>query len=188
MSLPQFMVLNSSKKHSELLNDFKYHLNQIITTLHEDYTDSFDNLLQNCKVFTKSLYDKLMKIKFYLLLLEIKDQNQTNKYEYERCINSISFINFNNITHLIQKMHGFIDNDLEVCNEKILNITKMLNYEQDRVKNTLVTQYENNFNQLTLNDHDQIIMQYNNFINNILLEVICVNEIVKKITISSQSW
>jgi hypothetical protein len=29
----------------------------------------------------------MMKIKSYLSLLEIKDKNQTNKYEYKRCTN-----------------------------------------------------------------------------------------------------
>lgn len=181
MHLSQFMIINSKKKSTELLSDFKIYLSEIILILSNNYTDSHDDLITKCKVFIDSLYNLLMKIKFYLVLLEIKDQNQTNKYEYEKCLNSTSFINFNNISHIIQKLHEFTNNDLEIHNKKLLDITKM-------EKPILIDEYKENFNQLIINTHYQMIMQYNNFINHILLEVLCVFEIIKNVSITSNNW
>ena len=188
MSLHQFMITNSKKKPTELLDEFKIHLNHVVTTLSNNFLDSYEDLIIKWKSITDSICELLIKIKFYLLLLEIKDKNQTNKYEYERSFNSISSINFNNISHFIQKIFEFANNDLEANNDTILDLTKMYDKNNDSKISSLIDEYKININCIIINGHDQIIIQFKNFINHILLEVLCVVEIIKDVSISSHHW
>lgn len=184
---PEFMINNSQKKQTvELLNDLKTHLNFMITEFLNIFVNSYDDLISKCKLFIDNYYKQLMKIKFYLSLLEIKDKNQTNKYEYERCLRTATFINFANLVLIIQKIYEFINFDFEMENQNIIDIAK-IHDKEDEFCNSLIIKYEKNIDKQIINQHDIIIIKFNNYMNIILLEILSINEIVKNINISSNN-
>jgi hypothetical protein len=193
INFANFMIINSKKNQNELLEEFKNHINHCINEIPNNYTDSYEDLIIKSKTFSNNFYFLLIKIKFYLSILEIKDESQTNKFAYGRCCEVASFIHFTNISHICQKLYHFIDNDLDIDNEKICNISKMytcnksdclnnediINNQKDNINN-----YKDNVNKQIVDSHQQCIRQFNNYIDTILLEILCVNEIIKNIYIS----
>ena len=187
-SFSKFMISNCVKKHNELLNDLKSHLTLMINEFSNCYLNSYDNLNDKCELFIDNGYSNLTKIKFYLSLLIIKDKNQTNKYEYEKCLQIGSSLNCNNINYTIQSMYSFINNDLEIESQNILDIAKIYGKEENTFLNSLIIKYEKNVNDQIINNHNDIITKFNKFLNNILLEIVCINEIIKNVSSSSNNW
>jgi hypothetical protein len=187
-NFPKFMINNKQKNQIELLNDLKIHLNFTINEFSNITLNSYDELIIKCKLFMDNFYSYLIKIKFYLTLLEIKDKNQTNKYEYEKCLQFTTFNNNNYISYIIQKIFEYNDNDLVINNKKIQDIAKIYNKNDDLYLQSLIITYEKNINDQINNSHNEIILQYNNIINNILLDILSVNEIIKDVNISTNNW
>jgi hypothetical protein len=188
INFPEFIIKNSKKKDLELLGDFKLHLAYTIIEFSNNYLNLYDELINKCNIFIEKCYPCLIKIKFYLSLLEIKDKNQTNKYEYEKCTHIATIIDFNNLNHLIKKIYEIMNYDLEIDNHKIIDIANIHGKDENVFLNSLIIKYENNTEKQFNNNHNQIIIQFNNIINFILLEIINVNEIITGINITSNNW
>ena len=187
---PEFIKNNYHKKDKELLNDFKNHINYVIIQISNNYLISYETFNDNNFIFN-DLYISLIKIKFYLTQLEIKDKNQTNKYQYEKCLQTASLININNISRILEKVHCFGDNDLELENETIINISKIssnLNNSFDDHCQKLITKYKDNINKQVINNHTLKVLEYNNFLNYILIEIVGINEIIKDVNISTNDY
>lgn len=183
MSLSEFMIINSTKKEIDLLRDFKIFLNEIIIIISNSQATTYDDLQIKTNLFEEAIYNSLMKIKFYLQILEVKDKNQTNKCEYENSLMTLSFIKLFEIEHLLSQINKIINNDLDAQLSTIMNISKIYKDEPNEALK-FINKYEIISDELKINRHKQAILMYNNLINNILLQIICVNEIIKNINIT----
>ena len=187
-NFPQFMIKNSNLKDIELLNDFKLYLNTIIAEFSNNYLYSYDDLINKSTIFIEQC-QSLMKVNFYLSLLSIKDKNQTNKYEYEKCLSIATFTSINYISNVTQKMYDFINIDLEIDNDRIRTISKIHGGNSESAFiNSLIRNYENNIREQTVSNHNKIISHFNMIINFLLLEIISINEIIKEVNITSNNW
>ena len=188
INFPEFIVKNSKKKDLELLDEFKMHLAFTIVEISNNSLYLYDDLINKCNIFIDKCYPCLIKVKFYLSLLEIKDKNQTNKYEYEKCTHIATFVDFNNLNHLIKKIYEIMNYDLEIDNHKIIEIANIHGKDENVFLNSLIVRYENNKEKQISTNQNQIIIQFNNIINFILLEIINVNEIISGVNITSNNW
>lgn len=184
MSLAEFMMINSTKKEIDLLREFKIFLSEIIIIISNSQATTYDDLQIKTNLFEEAIYNSLMKIKFYLQILEVKDKNQTNKCEYENSLMTLSFIKLFEIEHLLSQISKIINNDLDAQLSTIMDTSKIYNKDDPTEALKFINKYEIITNELKINRHKQAILMYNNLINNILLQIICVNEIIKNINIT----
>ncbi len=166
-NFPQFMIKNSRLKDIELLNDFKLYLNTIIAEFSDNYLYSYNDLINKSTLFIEKS-QSLMKVNFYLSLLSIKDKNQTNKYEYEKCLSIATFTSINYINNATQRMYDFINNDLEIDNDRIRTVAKIHKNGESVFINSLINDYENNVDKQTVINHNKIITHFNMIINFLL--------------------
>lgn len=129
-------------------------------------------------------YALLYKVKSYLMLLELKDENQTNKYDYAKCLTEQCIDSPQQIYNLgicIKKLisDANIDNVLHKAkvNKKDVEVQATLGKELE----------EQHIKRINIISKD-LLLAFINFINSTLLSLIKIKEITKKTYISYNNY
>ena len=178
-----FIIENSEKSTKVLLNDFKNHVNNTINFFKDKYIISFEVLHDNCNRCMTDGCLLLTRINFYLRMLEEKDKNQTNKYEYMKCIDIIQ--NGNRTMNLLN-LTDLITFSLHENETRILNLAKLS--KDAHVNLNLIDEYNINSNKISIIQNDHLINQFNCAVNDMLLNIIRIKEIIKDIYIGDNLY
>jgi hypothetical protein len=184
VNIGEFIKIENSKKNIELLSSLKKQINITIDFFVENNNISnYVELSSKISNIKQKGYEHMIKIKTYLSLLEIKDKNQTNKYEYEKCTNLSLLCNLTYFSSYFEDF-GKVVFDMQI--EKNMSLLKIPTFDANK-------------NQELFNDSiyfydvkielkkNEVLSEYTIFINQLILTLVTIKEILQDVSISDNS-
>ena len=178
--LGDFFKSDLNTNETNLLKNLKNEIQSALDFFIGNYmidTSSFDEKITLCE---KIGYSHIMKIKSYLTLLDIKDKNQTNKYEYERCIdhpmlkNLIIFLNF------------FDELKKDLVEDNIENLIDISKIKKDTPE--LLDDLMTNITTKNTNKKKSAMNSYTGFLNQLILHLCYIKEVLRNVHITSNMY
>ena len=126
-----FMIANAGKSMTVLLNDFKILIDATIAFFCTKHIDSHESFYEMCNDCLDNGYPLLIKIDFYLKLLQDNDENQGNKFRYTECLHI--FKECCDIRSFCENICKFINDDNIVKHHEILDKAKITRHSPNKI-------------------------------------------------------
>jgi hypothetical protein len=183
-NIGEFIKISNSKKNIELLTSLKKQITISIDFFVENNNiNNYIELSSQMSNIKQKGYENMIKIKTYLSLLEIKDTNQTNKYDYEKCTNLPLLCN---LTYFSSYFEDFEKVIIDMQIEKNMSLLKISTFDAKKNEylfSDLIYLYDRKIEI----KKKEILSEYNIFINQLILTLFTINEILQNISISDNS-
>lgn len=191
VNIGAFLQKEFEKKNTEILCNLKKEVaNAINFFLNKNNNVNYDELINNISEIKLIGYEHINKIKSGLDILEIKDKNQTNKFEYEKCLSLKLIVNLTYFSSYFEELRKLIiDIDIEK-NITLLETQCKINendmsYERQILIDSLYRKTESLFDEKIKLKKNEILGEYTIFINQIISTLFSIKEILKDITINN---
>jgi hypothetical protein len=182
INIGHFIKQEIIKKNNVILDNLKKEINISIDFFVENNNlNDYDDLALLIAKIKSEGYEHMMKIKSYLCLLEIKDKNQTNKYEYERCTNLQLLSNLTYFSTYFEDLKKSVV-DIEI--DKNLSLLKTK--KEDICTSTMQNAVDFFQTKVELKKNENI-GEFTIFINQIILCLFTIKEILKDVSISDNN-
>ena len=183
-----FLKNEMNNKPVVILDNLKKEINGAITFFTDNNNiKTYDEVITNIQNIKLKGYESMMKINSYLSILLIKDKNQTNKYEYEKCMSSTLI---SKLTYFSTYFEDLKKPIIETEIDKEISLCKNLPKDDDDTeKKSHFLNFKLGFDNKILLKKTEILGEYTIFINEIILALYIIKEILKDVSISeSSSW
>jgi len=184
INIGEFIKNESIKKNVEVLDSLKKQINTSIDFFVENNNiNNYIELVSQKSNIKQKGYENMVKIKSYLSLLEIKDKNQTNKFEYEKCTNFSLLYNLSYFSSYFEDLEKVI---IDMRIDKNISLLKIPTFDAN-INKTLFLDSKDLFDIKIELKKNEIICDYTIFINQLILTLVTIKEILQNVSISDNS-
>ena len=170
-NLSTFYRTEITKKPSELVKALSKEVTDSIEFFSSHYIDNPSQLSEKYDIFLSEGYPHLNKILYYVEILSVKDDSQSNKFIYEDC--------YENCIGVSKSVNSF--HELKASN-RVAKFIRLVDYSKIVSNRTDLEVKANEYMEDVLSDiHKQNVDIYNNYINQFVMSLIKITVILSKL-------